>query len=182
MGCRTHHPRTRARSSVRPRCRAPVGGSCTRRSRPATPTPRTAAATDWLQVLVLYDMLLRFDRSPIVRLNRAVALAEVRGADVALAEVERLAGPLSGYHLWHAVRAELLTREGRAEEAMVEDLRALELTANEAERRLLAARLSRPGARVSACATSRSIVVMPSRDRIDSRCPCTDAKPGPRRA
>ena len=105
----------------------------------------TAAATDWLQVLVLYDMLLRLDRSPIVRLNRAVALAEVRGADVALAEVDHLAEPLAGYHLWHAVRANLLGRQGRTDEAMREDLRAWELTANDAERRLLAARLSAPG-------------------------------------
>jgi RNA polymerase sigma-70 factor (ECF subfamily) len=99
-----------------------------------------AASTDWLQVLTLYDMLLAYDRSPVVRLNRAVALARVDGAAVALAEVDALEGPLARSHLWHAVRASLLRDLGRDDEALVADLRALELTANEAERRLLAAR------------------------------------------
>lgn len=101
-----------------------------------------ADETDWLQVLTLYDMLLAYDRSPIVRLNRAVALAEVEGPAVALVEVDSLEAPLEGYHLWHAVRAHLLRRLGRDEEAMEADLRALELTANEAERRLIAGRLA----------------------------------------
>lgn len=101
------------------------------------------AETDWLQVLTLYDMLLAYDRSPVVRLNRAVALAEVEGPDAALAEVEALAPALGGYHLSHAVRAHLLRRLGRVAEATESDLRALELTANEAERRLIAARLDR---------------------------------------
>jgi predicted RNA polymerase sigma factor len=102
-----------------------------------------AAATDWLQVLTLYDMLLAYDRSPVVRLNRAVALARVDGAEVALAEVDALAGALARSHLWHAVRASLLRELGRPDEALAEDLEALELTANEAERRLLAARAGR---------------------------------------
>lgn len=100
----------------------------------------TAADTDWAQVLVLYDMLSAYDRSPIVRLNRAVALAEVAGAEVALAEVDGLGGGLSRYHLWHAVRGHLLRGLGRDDEALAADLRAMELTANDAERRLLAAR------------------------------------------
>lgn len=100
-----------------------------------------ADGTDWLQVLVLYDMLLVHDRSPVVRLNRAVAIAEVRGAEAALAEVEALEAPLERYHLAHAVRAHLLRRLGRDDEALAADLRALELTANEAERRLLQHRL-----------------------------------------
>jgi RNA polymerase sigma-70 factor (ECF subfamily) len=98
------------------------------------------ADTDWLQVLTLYDMLRAYDDSPIVRLNRAVALAEVEGAEAALEEVRTLEQALADYHLWHAVRAHLLRLLGRDEEAVAADLRALELTANEAERRLIAAR------------------------------------------
>lgn len=101
-----------------------------------------AASTDWLQVLTLYDMLLVYDRTAVVRLNRAVALARVEGADAALDEVDALADPLARSHLWHAVRASLLRDLGRDDEALAADLRALELTANEAERRLLAARAS----------------------------------------
>lgn len=103
----------------------------------------TPAETDWLQVLTLYDMLLAYDRSPVVRLNRAVALAEVRGPAVALAEVDELGDVLAGYHLWHAVRGHLLRELGHHELALAADLRAIELTANEAERRLIAARSSR---------------------------------------
>ncbi|WP_137846353.1 DUF6596 domain-containing protein [Microbacterium sp. 2FI] len=99
-----------------------------------------AASTDWLQVVLLYDMLTAYDRSPVVRLNRAVALARVDGPEPALAEVEALEGALSRSHLWHAVRAELLRETGRAEDARRSDLRAHQLTANEAERRLLARR------------------------------------------
>lgn len=102
-----------------------------------------AASTDWLQVLMLYDMLLAYDRSPVVRLNRAVALARVEGAAAALAEVDALEDPLARSHLWHAVRASLLRDLGRGDEALAADLRAFELTANEAERRLLAARTAR---------------------------------------
>jgi RNA polymerase sigma-70 factor (ECF subfamily) len=102
---------------------------------------RDAGDTDWLQVLTLYDMLLEYDRSPVVRLNRAVALAEVDGPQAALDEVDSLRPALTGYHLWHAVRARMLRQLGRRDEAMAEDLRALELTANDAERRLLKARL-----------------------------------------
>ncbi|NLP83749.1 RNA polymerase sigma factor [Microbacterium sp. CFH 90308] len=102
-----------------------------------------AASTDWLQVLTLYDMLLAYDRSPVVRLNRAVALARIEGAEVALREVDALERDLSRSHLWHAVRASLLRDLGRDDEALTADLCALELTANEAERRLLASRAAR---------------------------------------
>jgi RNA polymerase sigma-70 factor (ECF subfamily) len=102
---------------------------------------RTPADTDWPQVLVLYDLLLGYDASPVVRLNRAVALERVGGAAVALAEVEGLEGALGRSHLWHAVRAHMLRRLGREDEALAADLRALELTANEAERRLLERRV-----------------------------------------
>jgi RNA polymerase sigma-70 factor (ECF subfamily) len=88
-------------------------------------------------------MLLAYDRSPIVRLNRAVAVAEVDGPLPALAEVDALQAELNAYHLWHAVRARMLRGLGRDDEAMAEDLCALELTANEAERRLLRDRLAR---------------------------------------
>jgi len=104
---------------------------------------RDGSDTDWLQVLTLYDMLLAYDRSPVVRLNRAVALAEVDGPQAALDEVDALRRALTGYHLWHAVRARMLRHLGRRDEAMAEDLCALELTANDAERRLLEARVDR---------------------------------------
>jgi RNA polymerase sigma factor (sigma-70 family) len=101
----------------------------------------TWEATDWLQVLTLYDLLLRHDGSPVVRLNRAVALGRVRGAEVALEYVDGLGPGLERYHLFHAVRADLLRTLGRTGEAVVEDRRALDLTGNTAERRLLQGRL-----------------------------------------
>lgn len=101
------------------------------------------SATDWLQVLTLYNVLLGYDRSPVVRLNRAVALTEVDGPQKGLDDVDALEADLAGYYLWHAVRARMLRNLGRNDQAMTEDLRALELTANDAERRLLRARLER---------------------------------------
>jgi RNA polymerase sigma-70 factor (ECF subfamily) len=98
------------------------------------------ADTDWRQIVVLYDMLRAVDPSPVVRLNRAVALAETGDATGALAEVEALQEALGGFHLWHAVRAHLLRRLGRALEAVAADERARSLTRNDAERRLLDAR------------------------------------------
>src|SRR5690606_36406196 len=65
---------------------------------------RDARDTDWSQVVALYDQLLRLDPSPIVRLNRAIAIAELDGAQAALAEVDRL--PLANYHPYHATRAD----------------------------------------------------------------------------
>ena len=90
-------------------------------------------------------MLARHDPSPVVRLNRAVALSRLGPAYVeqALADVDELAGPLDGYHLFHATRAELLTALGRVDDADAANSRALALTANDAERRLLATRLHR---------------------------------------
>jgi RNA polymerase sigma-70 factor (ECF subfamily) len=75
----------------------------------------TAPDTDWSQVVALYDQLTRLDPSPIVALNRAVAVAQLDGPAVALALVDRL--PLTGYHPWHATRADLLRRLGRSAEA-----------------------------------------------------------------
>ena len=76
---------------------------------------RTAAETDWQQVLGLYDQLMAIAPSPVVALNRAVVVAELAGADVALRIVEAL--ELPNYHLFHAVRAELLRRAGRDADA-----------------------------------------------------------------
>jgi RNA polymerase sigma-70 factor (ECF subfamily) len=101
--------------------------------------------TDWLQIVTLYGFLIEQDPSPVVRLNAAIALAQLgpRQAAHALAEVEALARRLDGYHLWHATRAELLRLNDRAAEAAAADARALELTSNEAERRLIQTRLRR---------------------------------------
>jgi RNA polymerase sigma-70 factor (ECF subfamily) len=102
----------------------------------------TWADTDWLQVLLLYDALLRYLPSPVIRLHRAIALGQVFGAAAALDQVDTLARELSGYHLFHATRAELLRALGRAGEARRADERALGLTANPAERALLEQRLT----------------------------------------
>jgi RNA polymerase sigma-70 factor (ECF subfamily) len=91
----------------------------------------TAPDTDWSQVVALYDQLVRLDPSPIVALNRAVAVAELDGPGVALTLVDRL--PLRGYHAWHAARAELLRRIGRSAEAREEYDAAIAATQNSAE-------------------------------------------------
>lgn len=104
----------------------------------------TAEATDWAQVVTLYDRLVRVDPSPVVRLNRAVAVAEVDGPDVALAEVERLREGLEDYHPWHVTRAELLRRLGRDDEARESFDRAIALTGNPAEHAHLARRRDEP--------------------------------------
>ena len=102
---------------------------------------RDAADTDWGQIAALYELLLRIDGSPIVRLNRAVAIAELDGPEVALAEVDRL-GPLGldRYHAWHATRADLLRRLGRSAESRSAYDAAIETAGNEAERAWLARR------------------------------------------
>jgi RNA polymerase sigma-70 factor, ECF subfamily len=89
--------------------------------------------TDWRQVVALYDQLVRLDPSPIIALNRAVAVGELDGPQVALAVVDRLEHALSGYHAFHATRADLLRRLGRLEEARAAYDRAIELAANTAE-------------------------------------------------
>ena len=99
-------------------------------------------ATDWSQIVVLYDLLRRHDDSPVVRLNRAVALAHVAGPEVALRDVDVLRAELEEYHLFHAVRAHLLRGLERHDEARAADAEALRRTANDAERRLLADRLA----------------------------------------
>ncbi|MGH2429599.1 MAG: RNA polymerase sigma factor [Candidatus Limnocylindria bacterium] len=99
-------------------------------------------ATSWATIVGLYDRLLGVQPSPVVRLNRALALAELEGPERALAEIDPLAARLDGYHLFHAARAELLCRIGRTDEARQADRRALALTENAGERRLLEERLS----------------------------------------
>ncbi|WP_374224887.1 RNA polymerase sigma factor [Paenarthrobacter sp. DKR-5] len=96
--------------------------------------------TDWAQVLALYDMLLRLDPSPVVLLNRAVALAEVDGPEAALAVVEPLEARLGGYHAFHATRADLMRRLGRGQEARSAYDKAIELAGNTAEVAYLARR------------------------------------------
>jgi len=103
---------------------------------------RRYADTDWRRIRALYDRLLLFEPSPVIRLNRAVATRFVAGPQAALAEVEPLAGDLDGYRLFHAVRAELLTELGNHEQASAANERALELAANPAERELLVRRLA----------------------------------------
>ena len=73
--------------------------------------------TDWSQVVALYDQLVRLDPSPIIALNRAIAVAELDGPEVALAAVDGLERQLAGYHAYHAARADLLRRLGRGQES-----------------------------------------------------------------
>ncbi len=94
---------------------------------------RHARDTDWSQVVALYDQLVRLDASPIIALNRAVAVAEVDGPEVALATVDRLADTLAGYHAYHVARADLLRRVGCSQESRAAYDRAIELAGNTAE-------------------------------------------------
>jgi RNA polymerase sigma-70 factor (ECF subfamily) len=89
--------------------------------------------TDWTQIVALYDQLVLLDPSPIVALNRAIAVAELDGPGVALATVDRLDDRLDGYHAYHATRADLLRRLGRSRDAREAYDRAIALTANTAE-------------------------------------------------
>jgi RNA polymerase sigma factor (sigma-70 family) len=98
--------------------------------------------TDWAQIVVLYDMLLAMAPSPVTRLHRAIALRYHAGPAAAMNELDGLAEPLEKYPLFHATRAELLRALGDAEEAREADRRALDLTANPAQRALLEERIS----------------------------------------
>ncbi len=98
--------------------------------------------TDWPQILVLYDMLLRFQPSPVTRLHRAVADRYVHGVEPALEALEELSDSLQGYPLYHATRAELLRAAGHPEAARRSDQTALELTQNPAQVDLLRHRLT----------------------------------------
>jgi len=89
--------------------------------------------TDWFQIVALYDQLVHLDPSPIVALNRAIAVAELDGPEVALAVVDRLAEPLAGYHPFHVTRADLLRRLGRGEQARAAYDAAIALAGNTGE-------------------------------------------------
>ncbi|QTS88031.1 RNA polymerase sigma factor [Ectopseudomonas khazarica] len=103
--------------------------------------------TDWAQIVGLYDELLRLNPSPVVALNRAVALAMHEGEEVGLMEVERLlaGGELDGYHLLHAARADLLRRLGRTDQAIAAYRQALALAQQGADRQFLQKRLEELG-------------------------------------
>lgn len=104
----------------------------------------TAADTDWSQIVVLYDLLLRANPSPVVELNRAAAVAMRDGPSEGLALIDAILtrGDLANYHLAHAARADFYRRLGRTEEARTSYERALSLTQQEPERRFLRRRLS----------------------------------------
>jgi RNA polymerase sigma-70 factor (ECF subfamily) len=107
----------------------------------------SAAATDWAQIVGLYDVLLRADSSPVIELNRAAAVALRDGPAAGLALVDALLarGKLAGYHLAHSARADLCRRLGRTEEAREAYRRALALARQDPERRFLARRLAELG-------------------------------------
>ena len=104
-------------------------------------------ATDWSAIVALYDALYALEPTPVVALNRALAVAEREGPGAGLAAIEPLGATLDRYHLFHAARAEMLRRLGRLDESRAANRRALALTDNPAERRLLEERIGdvRPG-------------------------------------
>jgi RNA polymerase sigma-70 factor (ECF subfamily) len=101
--------------------------------------------TDWSQVVALYDQLVRLDPSPIIALNRAIAVAELDGPEVGLAAVDRLEDKLAGYHAYHATRADLLRRLGRSQKSRAAYDQAIELAGNTAETAYLTRRRDQLG-------------------------------------
>jgi RNA polymerase sigma-70 factor (ECF subfamily) len=106
---------------------------------------RDVRDTDWSQVVALYDQLARLDPSPVIALNRAIAVAELDGPQVALAAVDRLEHRLAGYYLYHATRADLLRRLGRPDKSRAAYDKAIELAGNTAETAYLARRRDQLG-------------------------------------
>ena len=106
---------------------------------------RDARDTDWSQVVALYNQLVHLDHSPIVRLNRAIAVAELDGPQVALATVDGLEDKLAGYHAYHATRADLLRRLGCSQKSRAAYDRAIELAGNTAETAYLTRRRDQLG-------------------------------------
>jgi len=106
---------------------------------------RDVRDTDWSQVVALYDQLVRLDPSPIIAVNRAVAVAELDGPEVALAAVDRLGDTLAGYHAYHATRADLLRRLGRTQKSRAAYDNAIELAGNTAETAYLTRRRDQLG-------------------------------------
>jgi RNA polymerase sigma-70 factor (ECF subfamily) len=103
----------------------------------------SVAATDWRRIVALYDQLLRIQPSPVVELNRAVAVAMRDGPEAGLAQIDALLeqGELANYHLAHSARAEMYRRLGRTTEARSSYERALALTRQEPERQFLQERI-----------------------------------------
>ncbi|GAB3834676.1 DUF6596 domain-containing protein [Kribbella italica] len=106
---------------------------------------RDVRDTDWSQIVALYDQLVRLDPSPIVILNRAIAVAELDGPDVALGIVDRLEDKLETYHAFHATRADLLRRLGRSKQSRAAYDKAIELAGNTAETAYLTRRRDQLG-------------------------------------
>jgi len=100
--------------------------------------------TDWRQIALLYDSLLRMEPTPVVRLNRAVALAEAGALAAALREIEGLAAPLDSYPQFHAAHAEMLRRAGRLRESDAAFVRAIALAPTSADAAFLVNRRSAP--------------------------------------
>jgi len=94
---------------------------------------RDVRDTDWSQVVALYDQLIRIDPSPIIALNRAIAVAELDRPEVALATIDRLSDRLAAYHAYHATRADLLRRLGRTQMSCAAYDQAIELAGDTAE-------------------------------------------------
>jgi RNA polymerase sigma-70 factor (ECF subfamily) len=105
---------------------------------------QTPAATDWLQIVALYDVLMTIAATPIVELNRAVAVSMASGPEAGLLAIAQIDGlsDLEEYHLLHSTRADLFRRAGRSAEAVEEYQRAIELTSNNAERGFLTRRVA----------------------------------------
>jgi len=103
----------------------------------------SVAATDWRQIVALYDRLLRVQPSPVVQLNRAVAIAMCDGPEAGLAQIDAVLeqGELASYYLAHSARADMCRRLGRTVEARASYEKALALTQQEPERQFLARRL-----------------------------------------
>jgi RNA polymerase sigma-70 factor (ECF subfamily) len=107
----------------------------------------TAAATNWAQIVALYEVLARIEPSPVIELNMAVAVAMRDGPSAGLELIDAILtrGDLADYHLAHSARAELCRRLGRTADARASFERAITLTRQETERRFLEARLSKLG-------------------------------------
>ncbi|GAA1720884.1 sigma factor-like helix-turn-helix DNA-binding protein [Kribbella yunnanensis] len=101
--------------------------------------------TDWSQIVALYNQLIRVDPSPVVALNRAIAIAELDGPEVALAAIDELESALSGYHAYHATRADLLRRLGRSDDSRAAYDQAIILAGNTAEAAFLGRRRDQLG-------------------------------------
>ena len=106
---------------------------------------RDVRDTDWSQIVALYDQLVRLDPSPIIALNRAIAVVELDGPEVALAAIDRLEDKLAAYHAYHATRADLLRRLGRSQKSRAAYDKAIELAGNTAETAYLTRRRDQLG-------------------------------------